>query len=391
MRQCVSGKCPSRWQTCIKPFASKTEVDEAIGLWSTSVSFEFTTLRLGLFPSKWVACFVSASYRERWICRWDRHFFSDSIRCVQKGSWNPPVLLVLIHSRGSAAVFQTATRWGYYSTDSDLFIHSENKESLLRTPPCGITSTNKAGLVQQSVWFWGEGRLSRRLYLGRHEQASYHRWVQQQSKLWFRWSPNRWVYWAWSIGKALPTGEQVILKQLHLHKVQPSSWMGTSRKLHHGVLLLTDLLLLYLVYHLQRSLTVGGWGIAGIPGKSLLLILGRVSTSIIITIDLGYLCIGLLVAMATMAKSKTASCYDLKKKCCTVMFEYGFSSILSTIITELKENCRFAKQGTCAQCGESPDGAHGRLSEEKSIKVRFRMILDYMGSELNKKNGTLFF
>lgn len=56
-----------------------------------------------------------------------------------------------IHSRGSAAVFQTATRWGYYSTDSDLFIHSENKESLLHTQPCGTTSTNKAGLVQQSV------------------------------------------------------------------------------------------------------------------------------------------------------------------------------------------------------------------------------------------------
>ena len=131
--------------------------------------------------------------------------------------------------------------------------------------------------------------------------------------------------------------------------------------------------------------------IAGIPGKGLLLILGRVITSIIVTIDLGYLCVGLLGAMTAMAKSKTASCYDWKKKCYTVMFEYGFSSILSTTITELKENCRFAKQGTCAQCGEDPDGAHGSLSEEKIIKVRFQMILDYMGSEFNKKNGTLTF
>lgn len=113
------------------------------------------------------------------------------------------------------------------------------------------------------------------------------------------------------------------------------------------------------------KITYSDGEIAGMPGKGLLLILGKVITSIIVTIDLEYFCVGLLVAMAAMAKSKTASCYDWKKRCYAVMFEYGFSSILSTIITELKVNCRFAKQGTCAQCEEGPDG---RLSGEKVSK-----------------------
>lgn len=69
--------------------------------------------------------------------------------------------------------------------------------------------------------------------------------------------------------------------------------------------------------------------------------------------------------MATVAKSKMASCYDWKKKCYTTMFGCGFNSILSTVIAELKENCRFAKQGTDTLRGEGPDGVYGRLLKKK--------------------------
>lgn len=112
MRQCVSGKCPSRWQTCIKPFASKTEVDEAIGLWNTSVSFQFTAVRLGLFPSKCAACFVSASHRERWICRWNCHFSSDFIRCVQKGSFKPTCAFGIAYIAGERSCFPDGHKVG---------------------------------------------------------------------------------------------------------------------------------------------------------------------------------------------------------------------------------------------------------------------------------------
>lgn len=47
------------------------------------------------------------------------------------------------------------------------------------------------------------------------------------------------------------------------------------------------------------------------------------------------------------------------------MFGCGFNSILSTVIAELKENCRFAKQGTDTLRGEGPDGVYGRLLKKK--------------------------
>lgn len=190
------------------------------------------------------------------------------------------------------------------------------------------------------------------------------------------------------------------------HYLQESRWSSnnyvfTKSNLHHGwglqgsciigVLLLTDLLLLCLVCHLQRSLTVGGWGTAGIPGKGLLLILGRVSTSITITIDMGYRCIGLLVAMATMAKFKMASCYDWKTKCYTVMLEYGFSSILSTIKTELKENLQ--NKEPVPNVERVPMEHISGFLKKKVSKGRFQNDSGLHGIRtlLKKKNGILIF